>query len=499
MPVLSYITPELESHVFYPVIKQMGHKVIYDLAIENIIKNNILVETGFSTPKNFHDGKHNATLQLNKLRLQAEINTNPNNLKWPNISFYHNLTYGISHTLKDRDYTIFFQDPTCGIKLYELWLPTYIQINCTLTLSDRNLAYQIPSMLYRKYAENNINHEHISYDYPLPKPIIALLFNLYKLKRFNKVDSFKKWLEICSDGNTQFSINRVNTKKELVMKKILIDSLFSLEYSEAKPNEVILNRGATQYEINFTMHIQFTRPDMGIIDYPIVLDNQLLPANLIPEELHRDEPLPNATGTINLPLWNEYLKGFNRVTNNKTKPVCVKFPYYDDWFVPSDSFLIQRSYRPWFSCIFTMDEENEYTELPMGGILDDDLGYEIHPVVKYILKEQGQESFYDDCIFNLAVFNNDIPVEKTYLKIDDDLNVSVKCIHKPIVRRIVLSEIQDLKYLNPKWLDLYKKYKDGLIANYISQTPIENTGGLNMNENKLINSINADLIVRKKD
>ena len=77
MPVLSYITPELDAHVYYPIIKQMGHKVIYDLAIDNIIKNNILIETGFSTPKNFNDGKHNPSLQLNKLKIQQKpINEN---------------------------------------------------------------------------------------------------------------------------------------------------------------------------------------------------------------------------------------------------------------------------------------------------------------------------------------------------------------------------------------------------------------------------------------
>ena len=54
MPVLSYITPELESHVFYPVIKQMGHKVIYDLAIENIASGQMHIPHENLTFRNTH-------------------------------------------------------------------------------------------------------------------------------------------------------------------------------------------------------------------------------------------------------------------------------------------------------------------------------------------------------------------------------------------------------------------------------------------------------------
>ena len=37
MPILSIAVPELESHLYYNVIKQCVHKVCYDLGLENII------------------------------------------------------------------------------------------------------------------------------------------------------------------------------------------------------------------------------------------------------------------------------------------------------------------------------------------------------------------------------------------------------------------------------------------------------------------------------
>ena len=503
MPILTSAVPELESHVFYPVIKQMAHKVIEDLCLQHIFKNNIFVETGFSNPKNFRDGKNNAMLQISKIRAQAEINTNPQNLKWDNITFEHALEpLGFSHTTKDRDFRIIFTDPSSHITISEMTLPTYISINCTMTVLDRTIAYQIPSMLYRHYPPNIPSVEHIAYDFPVPKPTIALLYMLYKLKRFNKPNTFRQWMDLCSIGNSQFAINRVATKEELVMKRVLMNSLFMLDYSDSKPQEVQINRSVNQYDLQFTIHIQFSRTDMLIVDYPIVLDNRLLPAELIPETLHKSEPIPNLKGPYPNFLLNKFLE------KKIIKPVMIKFPDYDDWYVKPETSIIQRSYRPWFSSIFTMDEENKTTELPIGGVLDEELGYRLHPLVIWILKEQGKYSFYDDVIFNIAVFNNDIQVEKTYLDIDENLNIKVNCIDPSVVRRLVISEIQDVKYLNPIWKDLYHKYLTYIEAIRTGKDPSEidknfdsilnQIGGSN-GTSVTLGSTNSDIIVRSSN
>lgn len=455
MPVLSIATPELESHVFYPAIKQACHKFLYDLNLQDIVGKNIFIETGFSQPKNYNDGKHNVKLNINKLRVQAEINTNPQSLKWDSISFKHFLSQGISHTTKNRDYQTIFYDPTCNIRIQEMSLPTYISLNCTLSILDRNQAYQVPSMIYRHYPPNIPTMDHISYDYPIPKPTIALVYTLYKLKRFNKPNSFRTWLEMCSGNNTQFAINRVATKEELVTKRILIDSLYMVDYQDNKPNEIVINRSPTQYDFNFTIHLQFSRPDLIIMDYPIVLDNRLLPGELIPDHLHRNEPIPNLIGPYPDNITNEYVDKYD---HGRTKPVMIKFPDYDDWEIPTDCYLYTNNrYRPWFSCIFTMDEDSEYTELPIGGLLDEELGYQLHPMVKDILKMQGKLSFDDNSLFNITIFNDDIPVEKTYLQIDENLTIKVKCVDPAKTRRLVISELLNFKYLGPEFTILQPK------------------------------------------
>lgn len=504
MPVLSATVPELESHLYFPVIKQMSHLVINSIDLKDIIKSNIFIETQHSTPKNFRDSKHNAVFQVDKLRAQANISLHPDQLKFERNDHSIWMPYGISHTAIGHQLQLIFIDPKAHIEVYEHCMPTYIQINYTLSLLDRNIAYQIPSRLYRRYPTNMPFNMHMPYTFPIPKTIIALLYTLYKIKRFYKPDNFRQWLDVCTGHNAQFDINRVATKEELVSKKILIDPVCLLEYTEPKPNENLINRTVNQYDINFTVHIQFNRIDMLTIKYPIVVDNRLLPGDLIPHPaIDEQEPLQSAdgpyddAGSIIGPFiyHSRYLNKYIA----RVKPVMVKFPEYDTWIVPNDSSVIQRKYRPWLSFIFTIDDEKTgLTELPLGGILDYDTNAELSPIVKEILKIQGDESFNDDTIFRLTVFNDDMQMEPSLLHMDENLTVTVPCKDLSTVRRMVLSEVSDLKYLNKKWEDLYNKYQNGLIANQVSPTRKENINiGEDGNDRATLRSTAGEIIARR--
>ena len=104
------------------------------------------------------------------------------------------------------------------------------------------------------------------------------------------------------------------------------------------------------------------------------------------------------------------------------------------------------------------NKNNKYRDkiiIDLNGDLGD--GYELHPKIKEILKIQKHESFFRDCIFNISVFIDEHIVGFEHLQIDDDLKVTIPVsqdIHKE--RRIVISEISDLRYLNDKWYPLIK-------------------------------------------
>lgn len=489
MPILHSVVSETDIHIVDPVIHQLAHKVIDDLNLTRYIKNNIYIDTGFSAVKTTRDDNHSAILNRNQLKVQAEINITPNSVKWESTNFSHALEpAGMIQRNLARDYPCIFNDTLNNIQIYEMLLPTYINLNCTLSLMERTLAYEVPSLLYRRYPPGMTYAREIFYDIPIPKDIFSMLFSLWKHKKYNKEEKFIDYINKYSN-NFEFLINRVNNKKnELISKNVIINALVSTEYTDSKPEEIKINKMPLNYEIKFTIGIQFARPDMLVLKYPCVIDNTLLPESLIVNPNKQESPMESIQGYYPQSSIDWYI---DRTKVNYVDRTLIQFPYYDNWQVPGSSSIMKKSYHPWFISLFLMDEDKEKTILELGDILDEENGYEFHPILKEILKIQGNDSFRNDVLFNLSVFNNNNEVERSTLSMDDNLNVSVPCIDLYKERRIVLSELTDIRRLNPKWYYLIKDYsgflqlglKDLEYALYGNMNSSFNAGSMYKNPN----------------
>ena len=277
-------------------------------------------------------------------------------------------------------------------------------------------------------------------------------FNSSVLSINGKVHNINNW-----DGVNSYPITvDVNNKKnELISKNVIINALVSTEYTDSKPEEIKINKMPLNYEIKFTIGIQFARPDMLVLKYPCVIDNTLLPESLIVNPNKQESPMESIQGYYPQSSIDWYI---DKTKVNYVDRTLIQFPYYDNWQVPGSSSIMKKSYHPWFISLFLMDEDKEKTILELGDILDEENEYEFHPILKEILKIQGNDSFRNDVLFNLSVFNNNNEVERSTLSMDDNLNISVPCIDLYKERRIVLSELKDIKKLNPKWYPLIEKY-----------------------------------------
>ena len=456
MPILHSVVSETDIHIVDPVIHQLAHKVIDDLNLTRYIKNNIYIDTGFSAVKTTRDDNHSAILNRNQLKIQAEINITPNNVKWEATNFSHALgPAGMVQRNLSRDYPYIFNDTLNHIEIYQMLLPTYINLNCTLSLMERTLAYEVPSLLYRRYPPGMVFAREIFYDIPIPKDVFSMLFSLWKHKRYQKEDKFIDYINKYSNG-FEFLIHRANTNKnELISKNVIINALVSTEYTDSKPEEVKINKMPLNYEIKFTIGIQFARPDMLVLKYPCVIDNTLLPDSLIVNPAKQESPMESIQGTYPQSSLDWYIR---RTKSRYIDRTLVRFPYYDNWEVPGSSSIIKKNYHPWFISLFLMDEDKEITSLELGDVLDEENGYEFHPILKEILKIQGNESFNNGVLFNLSVFSNDTEVERSTLSMDENLTIYVPCKDLYKERRIVLSELTDIRKLNPKWYPLVREY-----------------------------------------
>ena len=477
MPIVYSTISEQTDHIHDVVVHQLCQKLLFDLNILTDLKDKIYIDTGYSAPQKTSDDDNNSILRQNKLIVKSTPNVNPNSLKWDSLNGKHTTGQMIQGRHIFRQFPILLADKASDIYLHEMTVPSGVDLEFELELVSRDQAYEVPSQLFRMYATGQVFSEILSYDYPIPADILTMIFSLYKMRRLTNPLSFVDYIKICSNDLIQYNVSRKlkDGNVELVIPKTNINVIASMDYSDNKPDEIKVNRSANAYQIKFTLNAQYERADMVLLRYPCVVNNQLVPSNMIVAK-------PSTTILSSLPIKANITseqESIHALSSLVDKTACVKLPYYDDWtMVPSLATL--RSYRNFLTAIFLIEEDpDNSTLIDLSGKLGEE--DELHPIVKEILSVQGTDSFYTGAIFHLAVYYGDKHLDPGTLSFSSDLKLSVGCNKIDYTHRIVLSEITNIKYLDEKWLQYLYKYKDFFLVypsviNYINNNFLNDNG-----------------------
>ena len=441
MPIAYAQVEETTAHIIEPVGHQIAHKIVQDLGIADLVGNRLNVDFGYQSMADTTDGENNAMLRKNRMNFEVQVALLPTNSKWDMLTFNTQPGSGLGNHNRHNEFPV-FADPDVAIALYERGLPCHMAIQCQLPLVDRRHAYRLSTAVYNRYIGGAFN-EHLAFSYSLPPHILNLLYGLYKLRRIDM--PFLQYLRTYSGNNFSLDVKRNNLNEaELVVLKTDLLALCEVEYAQDKPTEEKEGQTPKEYSLAFTYHIQFERPDLLMLDYPIVVDNQLVPQDMVP--LNTSEPLATLKGPHPTMVYNGPLS----TICSMERPSRLIFPVYDNWIVPEGSISRRFSYREFVVNAMLVDnEETGVTQIDLAGLLGGE--YKLHPVVVDLLKLQGLESFGYDVIFNVSVFADGLPLGNVTM--DSDLRLTAVCtdIHK--VYRLVISEITDLQYLNPKWYE----------------------------------------------
>lgn len=445
---------EQTEHVFDVVTRQMIHKILIDLGPLPEIDNYITIDNGYNAPQNTSNEQHGIILANDKLHVTVANNTNPRSLKWDTLTGLHMTGQYVSKKQSIEQFRPIYADKLIDVVLSEMTVPCSMSLDFNIQLLDRDQAYSLPAEIFRRYAPGLVYTELISYDYPIPIDIVSMLYSIFKMRKFSTPITFKQYIAGCSNNKFQCVVPRANTKNqvELVYPKQLINVVTTIEYTEEKPEAIKVQRAAGGYEVKFTVHFQFERADMLTLKYPCIVDNVLVPEIMLPKQ-NSSRPMPSMDGPYPLFGMNNAIKSLEKI-----KPSAIRMPAYDDWLIPQE-LAFARSYREFLTAAFLIDETapDGYTEIDLCDDLTGEGDY-LHPTVIEILKIQKRESFRVDCIFHVDVYLGDCIIEPSTITITDDFKLRVPCvdIHKP--HRIMLSEITDVKYLDPKWLKYIIQY-----------------------------------------
>lgn len=471
MPMIHSIVPESDSHVYMPVLKQLAGHLVKAVNVERYIKDAVYIDTGWTSPKGTRKN-HTFFTRTNTLRLVADQQPyNSPVFEYQSFQFTPGHGFNPNTTLTHLNPVI--EDNTAGIYLYESVLPASFTIQATWWFNSRNVAYEtLKKMIYR-YAPGVISTMSLTYDYPMPKDIVSVIYNLYKYRKFDDYDtqykdilaelksqgkdtlSFIDWLKGSACTHFSAAKHRVRDDLELCVGKTIDNALIEIACDVGKPEEIKVNNVPEVYTIPFTVKIQFEEASVMVMKYPCIVDATPLPAVFIPNYRGNDTTIASQWPRMSNPLWDGGYRYYSTIKQYPTG--AVKIPYYDDWKVPWNH-LFSRSYRPFFISLFTADENTPFLKLDLKNYLYED--YRLNEIVIEVLKAQLHESFRADCIFNIAAYCRDNLQAMSDMSLNDDLILTIRASDIHPQRHLVISQITNTAFLNEKWYWVIEKYPD---------------------------------------
>lgn len=439
MPILIKTIPEVMTHILQPVADQMVAKLIRDMGCSDLFakNDNIMVHLGDSSVSKTTDRFHNANLEKDMFVSDVSVQMNPINAKWDTTTFRHQTAFGLNKNTLHKQFPI-LSDPTAQIYIYETLAPCTLVFNCNLHFITKERAFDAVSALRSAFGDGSpMLLEDLVFDYPFNSEMLHVLYTLYsnyRAKPAGEEVRFKDYLLACSPI-VSMNVSQNGKRAELIFKRSIRSATAILEFTEDKPSEDKQDQSVKAFDLKFMYTLQFSRPEINIMTFPVVVGNKLLGDDLIP----KDE-------TARPQFWKSEYPHIDINTYMKKNPVIrqiapFKQPFYDDWIVPTKAPLRRLGYRPFLIMAATMDTNETVIDFKQG--LGE--GYYLAPKVIEWLTKQKQDSLTFSRLFNISVFANDTMIEPDFLSFTEDLVLTIRNQDPNKIYHIVFSEQCDLK------------------------------------------------------
>lgn len=424
MQVFSTTISEVITHVHNIIAGQVSRKIIYQLGLEDVIKNHIYINGDYDGPSRSYNEKHLPILHENAFKCNVKYSANPFGIKWDSTTPGQHMDPALHRDDALRTRPVFY-DPKHNIKLIERYLPCNIELECSMIFVDKVLAYDVMTRFTSTYVRGELLMVNdLSYDYRMPMEILQRLYIMGTMLGISK-GSYLDWLMQCSNGNIQRIVSKRenNRHAEIVIKKQQFNSLASIDYTPDQPAIHSLSTSMDTVTLNFNVTIQFGRVNMLYLKYPIVMNNQLIPDELV--TANREDAYGNLYHYLKYPyLALDPAYQFQKQLMKHP----ARNPWYDDWTVPINSSIAAVKAAPFFIGLFTLDNTNckctececdcckyKYTKIDLVEDMDQ---YKLSPDVLKWLSEHPEEALDTESKYSIAVFRDNNQIGASALKFD---------------------------------------------------------------------------------
>ena len=423
---LARVVSESMIHIIEPIADQSLRFVIGRLGLSGLMEE-IQIVSDFRDVSKATDDNKNAKLIDYRVRAKLNPSVNPTNNKWDGYKTAIDLGNGnaivrqedvtrkkrpwTGNDFTGRDYSI-FHDEDLFVDITEWNVGSTLSMEVKMDFHDLTPAQDALSAIFATFTNGDmVGYVPVQYDYPIPEDIQLVLKKIYWMSDMEKSnEAYAEWLNKKSIGFLSWNTNRNNIHiRELVGLKNNTQALFLIECSQDQP-EV----GNNRFTVNFNLTVQYSRTNRLIMDYPIIINNQLLPFDYVPctkEERQMNRgPFMWQNSAVNL-YWHQQYKRDN--------PIPAMYPWWDKWELPYHSIIAKKGFRPIFIAAITLDDVDDPEGSTILDLKEGLPGYTLRDDLLQMLATSKERALhFVGTYINVAVFAHDYQVNPNLVEFD---------------------------------------------------------------------------------
>lgn len=474
--VQSSLITDTTVSIIRPISEQIGFKVLEYLGIVRFFKDvrtyNIYYHNDIEALSKFRDDSYKAKVTHNRADITIEPIFNPAEVAFEYFNFNHDLITGLNKNMKADTYPV-FKDSRAKIELHEYSIPASIKLTYSIKVKELEQIDLIRSAIYTKFNLHNFHkYNSITYQYSLPNYLLLVLYKLYNMKNISESLSFKEYIKIGSNNGIITVRDKTQTDQfQLYIDKPTVFCLGKLSYEYGQSDKDKKNQVVDRYAIEFTYDIQFGKPHLLQLSYPVSIDNQLIPEELITnkkENISKKELHPE--------------KSFNAAyRSSATDRTIIKNQYPTIIFPLEDSLITKKTPLTLnnhiiFQAILKI-EQSQSGENYIDIRLKEDVfpllsaDHDIGALETFMLLEK-RNIFSNYEFVTLLVFRDDVVVEKSKINLDEDLrllildNISINSTYRLVIT--LNTRLQSCNKEVIKELLTYNQYTSLILQNNLN-------------------------------
>lgn len=342
---------ESAYHIYMIMANQVARHILQELGILEMLDNRIYVNSSIYNPSKSSDQNQNAILVEDKFVCNFDMKHPSTGLAYDTTDVSLHMD-AVRHRRDWMERYPILHVAEHGITLYNSVIPFNITLNCELHFRDYIKAHDIADRFLLRFNRGElVSLTNLVYDFPLPIEILQALWALASTIGVEK-ECFYHWLREYSNHQIIRSVSTApnNKRFEWVVSCKVFETLVKIDYDFSEPEKAGIDN-AEDHILRFTCTLHASRPSVLYVDYPIVINNTLVPGEIVRVDTSYQKNL------------YEFLENPNRFLDPAyqiSKAMIyqpVRNPWYDNW-VPSIWHSQYTAYKsiPIFIGIFTMDE-----------------------------------------------------------------------------------------------------------------------------------------------